>query len=243
MAAAKSKGYPPDFSRNVLQHQERTREQAAWELLSAVRDLFPDRFLELRDFRDLIPLVYEGDADLNDAGIQASEARFWDAVCEWTSKNGIASEVVNRVAAERALGNTVGGGVTCGYLDEHGNEVEPPSLWVDPFTEEREDFLRRADRFYREVVEFYRKRTGAKPPGAVKRNLEHFRWLAAHLVGGCSFARIADGDNPFGLSASSDKTVAGECGKLAALIGISMLVSPGPRRGCPIRKAAHRARR
>jgi hypothetical protein len=50
--ALKPKRHLPDFAKNILQDPERTRQQAAWELLYAVYDLFPERYAELRSFED-----------------------------------------------------------------------------------------------------------------------------------------------------------------------------------------------
>jgi hypothetical protein len=241
MVKTKGQNYRPQFTRNLLHDPDIVRQQLASQLLSAVEELFPDRYQELTKLSGLLPIVYEGEDGYSDDELAAQNGRFWSAVCEWTKKNRLSSEVVNHVAAQTALENPVGSGIVFRFIDEDGKWFTPPVLQVNPYEEGRDDFIRRAGRYYDDLAERCQRGGGLRGP--VKRDLEHFKWLAARLVGDFTYARIADGDNGLGLSAASEKTVAGECRKLATLLGIPVPASPDPQRGRSVKKSAHRARR
>lgn len=161
-------------------------------------------------------------------------------VAAWTSAHHVACPAVNDVAA-KIVGGCWGpeGAViwTVSLGGETGNPVEELDLLggrgihAHPFEETFEEFLGRAGRHYKEVKTRLIK--AGYQPQAVKRDRDHFRYLAAHLLGGYSFAEIADGETGFRLlpSKKSPKTVAGEARKVAQLIGIELPKAPGPRRG------------
>jgi hypothetical protein len=110
----------------------------------------------------------------------------------------------------------------------------------DPLRETLDEFLDRARQHYRETKTFYEQHGFTRAP--VKREVDHFRYLAAHLVGGYSWAQLADGDTPLNLPVKSEKTIAGEARKAAALIRLSLRPVPGPRPGSPRRPSAKRGR-
>lgn len=228
--------YAPEIAKPLVQTTERTREQAAWELLWAIKRLYPDRITPLRAIGHALRDASDFDWVDSDPRYVEPERTFEKAVEQWTVAQNVSCDAVDQAVKDFALGNTPSGGLTVGYIDERGREFRPPTLTAYPHTETREEFLAKADRYYNSVVEFYTRRGDTF--GTVKRELEHFDWLAAHYVGGLSFSNIAKGKTPFHFTGKSEKTVAGECRKLAALIGLP----PRPRRGrrpaAPVTRAA-----
>lgn len=244
MADSPSKPHLPIIAKNVLQTPERTREQAAWALLYAVRELFPDRIAELRAVGNQAADEYIDELDENDKANQEAAGRFRRGVQDWTSKNGMSCDAVNRAAAGYAVGDTPSAGR---YVDADINDPDfidrTPSITARPYNETRQEFLTRAAEYFEHVVQHYAAKHGVKR-GPVKREGEdHFRYLAAHLVGQCSWAEIARQHARFNVDATSAKTVAGEARKTARLIGLPLRAKPGPRPGSRLRRAVHRARR
>jgi hypothetical protein len=223
------------LSKTVLNSSQRAHEEdAAWEFLEAVRDLFPKRFAELQELGS--DPAYDNADDL---GMRYSEA--WndlhDHVHEWTSKNRISCDAVDDVVTQIASGHQ-----TFKLFTEVDVPIaEPPPIRARPFDQTREEFLREANEYFTKVHELYKQLGYKKAP--VKRKPEHFRYLAANLIGGYSWAQIADGRNSLGLRAKSEKTVAGEARKAAHLVGIRLRNTPGPRPGTRLRKPVLRARR
>lgn len=217
------------LSRSVLSSSQRAdKEDAAWELLDAVSDLFPERFAELEAL-GLDP-AYD---DLEDRyGEQYDD--LGDRVSDWTLQNGISCSAVNEVATRIAAGEQ-----TPGFWFTIPTE-EPPTIHADPSRETRSEFLDRAGRHYDEMVTHYSEQGFRKRP--IKRERDHFRWLAAQLVGRQTCAEIAERDdlNPLNLS---EKTIAGEARKVAGLIGISMPSTRGPRPGSHHTPRGRRRRR
>lgn len=245
MSKRDPKQHRPAIFRNVVQSPSRTVEQAAWELLWAIDGLFPSKTRELRAIAQRLWSEAADEAEEHDPRNVAASERFVRSIRKWTLANKISSLAVDLAVEKWATDadQTCSGLYLLDEFDENGNLVRRgPTLSAYPFNETREEFLEKAGKYYDEVVRLGEQR-GAKA-GAVKRDVDHFRWLAAHLVGGYSYADIADPErNRLGLSAQSEKTVAGECRKLATLIGISLPMSPGPRPGLSIKRTRHRAKR
>ena len=204
MAASKTTRYLTDIAKDVLQTPERTREQVAWELMSAIRDLFPDRYKELRALG--VQLEDEVDYERDDDN-QEAEVRFLRGVQDWTSRYGVFCEAMNEAAAKCATGDTPDGGL---YLDAHFDDKGhlvfrgTPSITAYPYNETRKEFLKRAGQYYDELASRYADQDGVKR-GPVKRNRDHFRYLAAHLVDEKSYADIADKPDEFKVAAASVK--------------------------------------
>ena len=242
MAASKTTRDLTDIAKNVLQTRERTREQAAGALMSAIRDLFPDRYEELRALG--VQLESELDYPPEDFGVdpravqrnnEEAESRFLRGVQDWTSRNGVSCEAMNKAAAECATGDTSGGLYMDAHFDDKGHLVfhNTPSITAYPYNETRKEFLKRARQHYDRRVRLLK--APGETFGPVKRTHDHFRYLAVHLVGKTSYAEIADEPDEFKVAAASVKTVAGEARKVAQLIGLPGI--RGPRPGSHLRKA------
>jgi hypothetical protein len=231
MTSEKSTQHLPYFARNVLQELSRTKQEAAWELLAAIKELFPDRFQELRGIGDR--LVDESDPDVEEdhpINVEAAN-RFFTAVAKWTKECRITSKIVNDVAADVALRKSIEPVFFRGYFDQHGKHVEPPSLEdVDPHDEGREQFIERATRHYDALVEFYRDGTRDRL-GVVKRDLQHFRYLAARLVGDYSWAELANQETPLGLPKATESSISEGARQAAALVDIDWTTKRGQRKG------------
>jgi hypothetical protein len=241
---AKSKRHLPDIAKNVLQDPARTQEQAAWELLYAVGDLFPDRIKELRALGErLVSDYYDELGDTHPDNRQA-EDHFTSAVRDWTAKNRISCVRVDEAAVKYAVGNSPSAGL---YIDvdpdDPGFIDRTPSITARPYNETRQEFLKRAAEYYDQLARRYAEQGATRGP--VKRQgSDHFRYLAAHLVGAYSFAQIAREHARFQLDAVvTEKTVAGEARKTARLIGLALRNIPGPRPGSRPRRALQRVRR
>lgn len=244
LVIAVAKSPPKQLSRRVLQSEGRTKEHAAWLLMLALEELLPDRIEKLVSItRGLHTDTASLKALFEPFSLDRSDTKKWiqARVNEWCETNNIACEAVEHAAACWAVGFSGPSILDIGGIaDKDGAEIDTPTLTADPHNESKDEFLKRAADYYDRVVHFF---GGSSKLKVVKRELSHFRYLVAHVVGGCSFAQIADGENPFKLAAKSAKTVAGECRKLAALIGVPMPSTPGPRPGRSIRKATLRVSR
>jgi hypothetical protein len=218
------------MSRLVLsadESAETTADNAAWDLLTAVRELFPEEFARLEDLR----VLPEADRDRH--------------VREWTRHHGISCRSVDRMAdwfvhGENAPPETVTGFI----LADNGELVDAPSMpAASPFDETLKEFLARARKHYQEVRDWYQERGYKGQP--VKRELDHFRYLAAYLVGGHAWAEMARGgiDRLKDVQIRSANTIAGEARKAAGLIGLSLSGKPGPRVGTKRPRSRLRPRR
>lgn len=217
------------LAKSVLSSSRRkVQELAAWELLAAVRDLFPDRFAELRALRDWLE-----DDSVNDRGGEDDTAdadEFRRRVREWTSKNNVSCSAVDRVAAEIAVGNTGPEPVLTEVRHVGGESIDTtPPIHAKPFDETLNEFVDRARMHYNEVRGSFLERGFKKRPA--KREHDHFRYLVAHLIGGYSWAAIERNYAQLKVSKKSPKTIAGEARKTARLIGIDLSKKPGPRPG------------
>lgn len=199
------------------------QEEAAWDLLTAVREMFPGRFAELT------ALWADLSDDLGEVGFGDLYCSLADSVDQWTSRNRISCPAVDEVATSMAAGFRPAEVLA-------GTEGLPP-IRANPFGETLEEFLDRARQHYNKVRRSFEAR-GFKRQ--VKREYDHFRYLAAHLIGKYSWAEIARGDAPFELPRKSSKTIAGEARKAAQLVGLCLPNKPGPRPGS---RAPRRRRR
>jgi hypothetical protein len=205
------------LSRSVLSGSpEGHQEDAAWDLLDAVGELFPEAFYEL------------GPEDAPDDVVdQLDDGQLLASIEEWTLRHRLACPAVDSVALQIAFGREPSLPM---MVMRDGKRVQPPSITAWPAHETIDEFLGRAKRHYNSVRQDFLQR-GYKPR-PIKRERDHFRYLAAHLVGGYSWAEIARGKTPFTFSATRDaKTIAGEARKAARLVGISLSSKRGPRRG------------
>jgi hypothetical protein len=150
-----------------------------------------------------------------------------DSVTTWTAANRIASPAVDRVASYVIGGFGIPQDTPPGVRSARASRPLP--FQADPFRETVDEFLTRARRHYSDVRKAFERQGFRLRP--VKRERDHFRFLAAHLVGGFSWEQIARGETSLGLAVKSSKTVAGEARKAAALAGIALTTKPGPRSG------------
>lgn len=226
MASSKVSAKRGRLSRNVL-GSGFLHEEAAWDFLAVVRDLFPERFAELKALESI-----------TDRDERAKRAR------EWVVQNHISCSAVDEVAALIASGQDepFESFSISVYADKNGQLIErPPPIGASPQDETLDEFVHRAKQYYHEVREWFEQRGVKKRP--TKHGLDPFRYLAAHLIGGYSLATIARGETRFQLPIKSDKTIAGEARKAAHLVGISLPNTPGPRRGSKLPRRRRRPRR
>ena len=88
-------------SKPLLARPWHTAERAAWELLFAIRELFPQVFEELEEIRDQFEHAYAGGAFEDSASADAALA---EDVEEWTARHHIACPAVDAVALDIAKG-------------------------------------------------------------------------------------------------------------------------------------------
>jgi hypothetical protein len=231
----------PDIAKNVLQDPARTQEQAAWELLCAIRDLYPERTALLRAIGEQLAEQYDEELAEDDLENLAAEGRFLQSVRDWTDANGITCESVNEAAKLWATKQSPEVGLygDVDFEDPQGRG-RTPSLTAYPFNETREEFVERAGRYYDEIRRTFD--AAGVTSGPIKRNRDHFRYLAAHLVGRVSFAEISRSHETLGIAAVAEKTVAGSAREVAQMLGLPLRNIPGPKPGFP-RKTGHRASR
>src|SRR6266542_4258564 len=153
--AAKRKDHRPHFIKNVVQAASRTSEQAAWELLNAINELFPEKINELCALGDRLRAEVNDEAEPNDRGNVAADARFLRGVRDWTAANNIASASVDDAAEKWATGNEPEHRF---YLvdefDQSGNLIKKaPTLTAYPYNETRDEFLEKAGKYYDQMVQ------------------------------------------------------------------------------------------
>ena len=230
------------LSKPVVTDRWQRQEAAAWELLYAVRELFREKFAELEAIGNELHYEMEcGHHEGLDRGTLPEDVQ--KHVWEWTAKHGISCNAVDYTATRFTAGED---GVLEGRLtsvfDANGDPVNTtPSIHANPFDETLHEFLARAREHYNEVCALFQKLGYKKGPS--KRERDHFLYLAAHLVGGYSWAQIADGDTPFPLPTKGANTVAEGAREAALLIGLRMPNKSGPRKGSHPRRARDRVRR
>lgn len=228
---AREKRHPSDISRNVLQDPARTKEQAAWQLLYAICELFPERLKALREIGERFASAYIHELPEEDPENRQALSGFERAVDEWTEWNRIRCPTTIDAAREFACGGSPSAGL---YLDAHFDAsgqlvIADDGITAYPYNETRYEFLKKAGAYYDRLAERYM-RDGATR-GPVKRDLEHFRYLAAHLVGGYTWAELAYGDTPLQLPRGEQQSVADGARRVAKLIGILLAGNRGPRKG------------
>lgn len=217
------------LSRNVLAggFPAALHEEAAWDLMTAVQALYPERFAKLRSLQSV--------PDLADKRRGAQD---------WAAANNISCPAVSWVAELIAGGQEEPGesfSITI-YADQHGQLIpEPEPIQARPKDQTLEEFLDRARRHYRDVREWLVARGESRRP--IKHERDHFGYLAAHLIGDHSWAQIARGETGLNLPKMSQKTVAGEARKAAALVGLLLSPQRGPRPGSKVPRRRRRPRR
>jgi hypothetical protein len=212
----------PKRASDDLQRQE----HAAWRLLEAVRELFPQKFNELEDLRGVYDAFEE-------------EEKLDDHVRRWTKQNRISCDAVNKAAYEFADGRNGPTPITLALSTDKINLLAAvkgsvqisdsikskeglSAIEADPLTETLEDFVARA------TTHYHRKRSFLERSGftRIRRDFDHFRYLALHRVGGYTWEQITDGWNRVpGVTNRNLKTIAGEAAKIAKLLGLA----PGKR--------------
>jgi hypothetical protein len=230
---AKSRGDRPGrLSRNVLSASSlNVEEDAAWDLMEAVRELFPQVYAELEG---IVFVPNDSDEPDEDPEKIVQDAR------EWTKRHRLACPAVDDVATQIARGQEpVSPYAGVWYFDEKGQRLDLPAISANPSIQTLEEFLKQAKHHYREMRRLFLKRGYKKR--VIKREAEHFRYLAAHLVGRYSWADMARNQTPFAFSLKSEKTIAGEARKAARLVGISLPTKRGPRLGSRRRPRHRRA--
>lgn len=213
------------LSRNhLVSSPSQNQQDAAWEFLTAVRELFPPKYEELEAlgsdqyFEDL---EEPWDQRWNELGA---------IVGQWTATNRIACPAINHIAMRIAAGQQLPDhAYFLDITDEDGNPIRQPAAIRARPNETRDKFLERAKAHFSEMRQFYLEHGLKEAP--LKREREHFRFLAAHLIGGHSFADITQGRTPFKFPSVQYTTVTSGARDAARLIGISLPTKPGPRPG------------
>jgi hypothetical protein len=213
----------------VTDHWQR-QEAAAWELLYAVCELFPEKFAELERIGDDLHderrrMAFAEDEAGNDFDAPGTlPEKFQKCVREWTEKIGISCDAVNVAATRYTAGEDgpLDGRLTKAF-HANGDPVDTtPAIHANPFDETIDEFVARAKRHYNDVCALHRK-NGRYKKGPFKREHDHFRYLAARLVGRREWREIARDHSQLGVTTRrSSKTVAGEASKIADLLKISL---------------------
>lgn len=193
----------------------------------AVQDLYPERFAALLSLRSVID--------------DAERSRL---AHQWVADNRLACRAVETAAHDIADGQDEPGETATAtvWVDENRQVVKPPDpIQAMPRNETLEEFVERAREQYHRMRQWLQER-GVKPR-PVKRELDHFRYLAAHVIGGASWAQIARGDTGLSLPRKDQKTVAGEARKAAAMVGLPLRATRGPRPGSKLPRRRRRPRR
>lgn len=217
---------PKRVGLNVLQR----RERAAWSILDAVRELFPQKFAALEDLRSMY-----------DTFEREEEEELYDQVWLWTEQNRISCDAVNKAALEVAEGRNgppptmlvlTTDKIRLGRANPGSVEISDSlktreglsAIEADPLHETLDEFLIRAKEHYHRKREFL-KRHGFER--IRKRESDHFRYLVVHRIGGYTWDEIkeckalGEDGKPFTFPSKSLKTIAGEAGKLAKLLGLA----------------------
>jgi hypothetical protein len=221
--------------------------------LDAVRELFPEKFAEVEvirgDLRDAFRRGEVSDPRLSTPDTLPEPVQ--KRIHLWAKTNGISCDAVEKMAALIVAGDTRPPTVTVELSDAKGNpffEIKDTKgdrrnvllIRADPFCETLEQFIVRARAHYKQACGFYQKLGYKIGPG--KRERDHFRYLAAHLVGGYSWAQLAPGNTPLNLPVGAERSIAEGARETARLIGLPMRTTPGPRPGTRLRPTRHRAR-
>ena len=227
------------MSRRVLSGSEReTQEDAALDFLDAIEELFPDRFAEIGRLYQAFETPYDdeenGEADDDITQLQEPAA-------EWARRHHIFCDAVADVAWQIAAGFLGSSPALTRHFDKDGRMIELPAITALPNEETVEEFVARAKEHYGDMRKWFLQRGYKQRP--VKREREHFKYLAAHLVGEFSWAQIAAGKTGLPLSIRTASTVAEEARKAALLIGLPMPPKPGPRLGSRMPRNRRRPRR
>jgi hypothetical protein len=230
-----------------------TQWWAAWELLHAVRELFSKRFAELEALRDNLRDEFQRGHVSDPASYTPNTLPnpFKEFIHAWANRNGMSCDAVEKMAALIVLGDTASPRVTSELGDGNGNPLF--SVWdakgnrrdfllirADPFSETLDEFIDRAKAHYKEMCALFQAMGYQKAPS--KRERCHFRYLAAHRVGGFSFAQISAGETGLDLPRRSASAVAEGANEAARLVGLPLRSKPGPRPGSRL-PATHRVQR
>jgi hypothetical protein len=207
---------------------------AAWEFLGAIEELFPSKYVGLLAIRKSMLDEFPAPAESPEE-YQLEMDELQRRVDRWTASNGITSPIVEHAASDAVCGNK---GPSAGFVLDDENEYG--SIQAQPFSESLEQFLGRARRHYKEARSIAG--NGNVIMGRTTLQPDHFRYLVAHLLGGCSFADMASGRTKFNFRRKSAATVAAQARKVAKVLHLELPTKPGPRRGRPAPRR-HRRRR
>jgi hypothetical protein len=232
---------PHHLARAVVSNPDRIQEWAAWELLHAVRELFSERFDDLRvigeDFEWDLKMDPESvDCTADDLNNPKPPDELFYRASSWADKNNIGCLSVYDVAARFAWG--LGPSPAWPLSDL----FQPLAIHARPEDETRDEFLARAGKHYDDMATILLSAGagGRFKKGPIKREHDHFRYLAVFLIGGKTWEQIARAQKPLVKHA---KTIAEGARHAARLIGMPMPNNPGPRPGSRLRKAEHRVQR
>ena len=183
---------PTDIARNVVQDPDPHEKQAASRnCCTTIGELYLGRLEALSEIGTRLASEYNPElSDPDEPSEDAPEnqqavSRFERAVDEWAAQNQVrcaavidAAEEFARVAAPQAC--------ACPQISIATGEAElilrDSGITAFPHNETRDEFLKKAGQYYDALVRRWVGR-GAKR-GPIKREHDHFMYLAAHLVGG-----------------------------------------------------------
>lgn len=191
-------------------------------LLYAVKDLFPHAISELNVLVKRLESEFVYELPDDDPINVKAQTELSNGVAEWTRRHRISSPAVDE-AAER-YATRQGQGVSAGVL-----LIDWPSIEVRPYYETRAGFKRRAGEFFDSVVRDFMARYGDKFGPVKYADSEHFRCLAAYLVGDYGWADIAGGKTGLDVRVGDQRAIAAGAKQVAKTLMIQM----SRRRGRP----------
>ena len=197
----------------VVADLRQRREHAAWKLLEAVRELFPQKFAELEELKEDVRC---GVYDILDC---EQEEKLDYQVWRWTERNGISCDAVKSAAYEFAkFANSDLDPVPTFDFSAIEGEFGLSPVSADPLRETLDEFQIRAKAHYLRKRKFLNQLGHPRIP---KHEQDHFRYLAFHRVGGYTWQLITETWNQVPNTTKRDlKTVAGEARKIAKLLGL-----------------------
>jgi hypothetical protein len=241
-------GNADELTKPIIRTPEQKSELAAWVFVDAAFKLFPELENELdasceRELDGLDP--YELGPDDPDEEAKLLEP-LRSRVGEWAAQHRISSPLIEDVLLKRITSRrfSVAGLRQTGpepfvgvFVDADMNlliDVKP--ITANPMWETLDDFLRRARAHYNHIKQLHIDLNLADDEDR-PRQLEHFGYLAAHLIKGYSWAELGvfeDGLPPrvqLNLRRRSPAAIASGARSVAGLLGIRLRKLPGPQPG------------
>lgn len=214
---------------------------AAWDLLDAVRELFPEKFAELEVMRDDLHDEFRRGEVLDPRSYTPDTLPepLQERIHLWAKSNRISCDAVEKMAALIVAGDTRPPMINLELNDNNGNPVFTIQdakgnhqnvllIRADPLAETLDEFVVRAKAHYNQVCAFYQK-LGFKR-GPLKRERDHYLYLAANRVGRYTWAQLEDGKTPLNLPTRAPGSIANEVHKTAKFIGLPLKRGRPPRR-------------